>query len=500
MRYFGLELKISSDCEKVINAYEQYTLEQEKRESDSEFNEPSEFDYFEEAAFKHDLEVVEKQYRIAKNTYTLLIDKYQSFKEQLVAEFIDELNILFIFDGFDELPSNQSKENIIKSIEKLSLGLNKSRFILTSRTGEFDLVIPNTQNFEIADLNEAQIKTFINNWFRSSSKAKKMLTQLNDSPFKDVSLRPLNLAHLCALFDRYEEIPKRPKTVYKKIVNLLIEEWDEQRNIKRVSKYSKFTIDRKFEFLCNLSYLLTSKFARAYFTKDLLQNCYEQICENYELPSKESNLVINELESFTGLFIKSGFDKFEFSHKSLQEYLAAEYIVRTNLLLIRKQFLIEMPNELAISISLSSNPSIFFASIIFELNHHSKTNTFISPLFERLTAEKPDFEVSYLLALSVCHIYILFNDGKNNQYLEEIKKSLFSFVNRQVLYKSFNKLKEIYWKSENIENGKIMRVSRVGHAAIGFDIDEMKVPNSIRMSIDLDEFLQELYYNNLAPF
>ncbi len=497
---FGLELKISSDCERIINRYEQYVKEQEKMDVDSEFDEPKNLDPFEKLAFEQDLDEIEKQYRIAKQTYTSLIDKYQSFKEQLVVEFIDELNILFIFDGFDELPSNQVKEDIIKSIEKLSLGLDKSRFILTSRTGEFELVIPNTQNFEIADLNEIQIKTFINNWFEKGIKAKKMLAQLNESPFKDVSLRPLNLAHLCALFDRYEEIPKKPKTVYKKIVNLLIEEWDEQRNIKRVSKYSKFTLDRKFEFLCHLSYLLTSKYARAYFTKDLLQDCYEQICEKYELPNKESNAVINELENFTGLFINSGYDKFEFSHKSLQEYLAAEYIVRTNLILVRRQFLIEMPNELAIAISLSSNPSMFFASTIFELNHLAKKNTFIFPLFERIIVEKPDFESSYLLALSICYIYLLFNEEGNAQYLEEVKKHLLIFVNRQTLLKSFNELKLMYWKTENIENGFTLRVSRVGSAATSFDIDEMKVPNNIKMHIDLDEFLQGLYNNNLPPF
>ena len=46
-----------------------------------------------------------------------------------------------------------------------------------------------------------------------------------------------------------------------KIVNLLLEEWDEQRGIKRLSNYSSFEIDRKLEFLCRISYELTVEYA-----------------------------------------------------------------------------------------------------------------------------------------------------------------------------------------------------------------------------------------------
>ena len=199
---------------------------------------------------------------------------------------------MLVFDGFDELPSSQAKNNLIKSIEKLSLNLNQTRFILTSRTGEFDLHISNSQTFEIADLNPSQINQFISNWFKDENKSERMFNQLILSPFKDTALRPLNLAHLCALFERNGEVPRKPKTVYKKIVNLLIEEWDEQRNIKRPSKFSRFTLDRKFDFLCNLSYYLTAKLAKVFFTSEMLKTCYEDISEKFDLPSKEVLLVI----------------------------------------------------------------------------------------------------------------------------------------------------------------------------------------------------------------
>lgn len=494
-RVFGFELKVHSDCERIIERYEALLREDNDKDEDiellnNEYNnkdEELELNYNYKSS-QNELDELQVEYKFSKEVYKRLIDKYQNFRERLIVELLDELNILLIFDGFDELPNQKIKDTLIKSIEKLSLSIDKTRFILTSRTGEFDNQIPNSQTFEIADLNNVQIKQFISNWFRSSTKTSKMLQELSNSPFRDTTLRPLNLAHLCALFERYGEVPQKPKTVYKKIVNLLIEEWDEQRNIKRVSKYSKFTIDRKSEFLSNLSFLLTSKFAKAFFTKSLLQTSYNQICENYNLPVGEVDIVVNELESFTGLFVKSGYDKFEFSHKSIQEYLTAEYITRSNLLLFRKQFLIEMPNELAIAISLSSNPSLFFASVIFDFKHNTVNYSFAFPFLERLSLEKPDFENTYLFALSICYFYDTFKvNEKDVSRVEDFKKLLISSIPSQTLKKSFELLSQAYWKVET------NKVSKVGGLGLSFDLDEMKVPGSYSNFIILDEFTSKLY-------
>ena len=47
--------------------------------------------------------------------------------------------------------------------------------------------------------------------------------------------------------------------------NLLIA--DEQKNVKRLSKYSGFETDRKFEFLSNLAYVLTISSSNVIFSK-----------------------------------------------------------------------------------------------------------------------------------------------------------------------------------------------------------------------------------------
>ncbi|RZK02866.1 MAG: NACHT domain-containing protein [Flavobacterium sp.] len=74
-----------------------------------------------------------------------------------VIEFLEQGRILAIFDGFDEIPDMELKSLIERDFEALALGLKNSKFILTSRNGDFNLSLTNTHTFEICPLNDAQI-------------------------------------------------------------------------------------------------------------------------------------------------------------------------------------------------------------------------------------------------------------------------------------------------------------------------------------------------------
>ncbi|MEZ4676746.1 MAG: hypothetical protein R2932_21225 [Caldilineaceae bacterium] len=180
------------------------------------------------------------------------------------------------------------------------------------------------------------------------------MKEIADSPFSDTTIRPLTLAHLCAIYERIGKIPDRPKTVYRKIIDLLLDEWDEQRSVRRISRYANFESDRKFEFLCNLAYELTTTFSKTLFSdKDLLQ-IYRQIYDNYDLLVNEAQKVVDELESHNGLFVQTGYNLYEFAHKSLQEFLTAEYIVKLPIIPEQSRTLVKLPNELAIAVTISS--------------------------------------------------------------------------------------------------------------------------------------------------
>ena len=149
--YFGIDVKIHLDIYNIIGRYEKMLGENDSSDDEYEnyYNDYSnDFngDFSKKSSEDENVnynEILDK-YKTAKFIYETQANKYKNFREQLITEFIDQLNIFLIFDGFDELPSNQAKNSLIKSIEKLSLSLNRSKFILTSRTGEFDVLIPNS--------------------------------------------------------------------------------------------------------------------------------------------------------------------------------------------------------------------------------------------------------------------------------------------------------------------------------------------------------------------
>lgn len=332
-----------------------------------------------------------------------------------LCDFIDSLSLLIILEGFDEIKDISTKKKFEREINDLTLSLNNSKIIVTSRTGELERNFENAEAYEICPLSEDQIHQFVNKWFTNREKAKRLINDIEKSPYKDTALRPLNLAHLCALYEKYGNIPDKPKTVYRKIVHLLIEDWDSQRGIIRHSRYSTFTIDRKQDFLCHIAFLLTVN-RKSLFSRNELDSFYKDICLNYDLPVHESTLVIDEIESHNGLILQSGYDSYEFSHLSIQEFLAAEYIIKLGRITRNELELINCPNELAIATALSSDPNQYIAELFVNaLKGRFLFGNFLKIYFSRLRIEKPDFSDGYKVALAYSFLFTSIYDVEHFQ-------------------------------------------------------------------------------------
>jgi hypothetical protein len=318
-------------------------------------------------------------------------------ENSVLAAYLDGLNVAILVDGFDEIPTEELREHVLHDIAFLATHLRKSRLLITSRSADFRYKLSTVRKFEIAPLSPQQVEAFARRWLRTESKAADFLAKVYSSPFADTTIRPLSIAHLCAIYERIQDIPDKPKSVYKRIVRLLLEDWDAQRSVKRISKvsqYAKFDQDRKFEFLAHLAFHLTTELKTLRFSRDSLHEAYDQICSDHELPRDQAALVASELESHSGLIIQSGFDHYEFAHKSLQEYLAADYIVRLPALDEISQAFELIPNELAIATSLSSKPSHFLTELFLgAVNLEDGPNGWISPYLARLAIEKPELHI-----------------------------------------------------------------------------------------------------------
>lgn len=325
--------------------------------------------------------------------------------KRIITSIIDEQNIAVLLDGLDELNPTKYKK-VILEFEYLTSNCSKTKFFLSCRSGAFDYSFQNCQILEICPLSRDQVHLFISKWLQNDEQTKILYNKIYELPYIDTASRPLTLAHLCAIYERFHDIPEKPKSVYRKVVNLFLEEWDNQHMVNRFTKYAGFDTDRKFEFLCNLAYNVTVQTNRTTFSHDQLKQIYKSLCGNFNLPINECFEVATEIESHTGLVVQSGYESFEFSHKSIQEYLTAHHLVNLPKLPTRMIRTANIPNELAISVCISSNRTDFFASLVFEQFHQVNFNRqFINTFISRLIIEKPEFSNDPLIFIGIMYLY-----------------------------------------------------------------------------------------------
>ncbi len=325
------------------------------------------------------------------------------FKKTTVLTLLNAKSPLLIFDGLDEIGNNRIKEKVISNINEISLSAPASRFILTTRKGDDLFHFENTQRIELAPLSFSQIEEFSRKWL-TESKPAEFLVELRKSSVFDAATRPLSLAHLCAIYENEGRLPEKSKSIYRKIVNMLILEWNIENKLYRTSIFSNFEADRKKDFLENLAFELTMSLFKNQFYEDDLRKCYRDLHIKFDLPFDNMWLVINEIQIHNGLILRTGSDMYEFAHKSFQEYLTAEYIVKLPKIPIDKDLLL-FPAEMALAVTLSSEPTGYFVNFIDEYLLKKKYDLrFLKSFFTRLSIEKPDFRELLGLGVSVLRL------------------------------------------------------------------------------------------------
>jgi len=196
-------------------------------------------------------------------------------------------------------------------------------------------------------------------------------------------------------------MPNRPAVLYRKLIRLLLEEWDEKRQVARPSKYAAFGPDEKMDFLSALSYRLTINGSIRFATDDLVA-IYEDICGRFSLPPKEARKVATEIETHNGLIVASG-DMYEFSHLSLQEYLCADHMVRVPNAKRLGQYLDRYPEPVAVAVAISSEPTTWLTQVVNRKEAFQRKDA-VRAFVHRLGREQPGFSVHIDLGHSMLRL------------------------------------------------------------------------------------------------
>lgn len=323
-------------------------------------------------------------------------------------EVLREIPVTLLLDGLDEARSS-GRESIHRDLSAI-LTASQARVLLTSRTAEYRFTLPSIQVVEIQPLSTSQVKELVDKWLRRPADRETFIKQVQANPYAGTETRPLTLVVLALIFIRKGEIPRHPRTVYERILRLFLEDWDESRGVVRESKYSDFSMDRKEAFLEALAFELTRMDVRGVFGHQHLIHAYNAIHRRFSLPSHQASAVAREIESHSGLILERGSDEFEFFHLTIQEYLTARFLGRRGDLATTGLDLRLHPNELAVATAWSSDPGVFLLAIVRGIIRYGAEQLqlwdrpFITPYFERLAFEQPNWERGLILGLGLIHL------------------------------------------------------------------------------------------------
>lgn len=318
--------------------------------------------------------------------------------EKHIPKLLDSSKAILLLDGLDEIETSIS-EKIESEIELLAKKLRFCKIVITCRSGYYRHLIKGFDLLEILPLDLSQIEQIAKSWITDSVG---FISGIKKLPFFDTVDRPLLLCQLLMIYEKYERLPEKPSLVYKKAISLLLEEWDADRRIRRISKYSKFDPEVKISFLSSLSFHLTYKIKTKVFSEQQLLKCYEYIYNDFNLPPESAKDVINEIETHNGIISATYNGMYEFSHLSLQEYLCAEYLVRCPFTPLIRNYIEQYQPPIAIAVALSSEPSIYLAFLILKYNNlelFKKNN--MKYFLSRVIIERPSFKKDLFLGLGI---------------------------------------------------------------------------------------------------
>lgn len=250
-----------------------------------------------------------------------------NFNTELLLKLLAEGGFVIILDGYDEIPLGD-REVVTKDLQEFISKASENRFFITSRPEKALISFGNFQEFTIKPLSKEEAFELLRKYDNKGQISSLLIKKLQEKDMENVKeflINPLLVSLLFTAFEHKQAIPFKKYLFYRQVYDANFESHDLTKGDSYThDKYSKLEIDDFHRVLRHIGFNCFKK-QRIEFTKDeLLKLISESKGFCASLSFNESDF-LHDIIKTVPLFTQDG-NYYRWSHKSLQEYFAAQFI------------------------------------------------------------------------------------------------------------------------------------------------------------------------------
>jgi formylglycine-generating enzyme required for sulfatase activity len=287
--------------------------------------------------------------------------------------WLREEKTLVLLDGLDEISSKERRQNVCRWIESMCSGLEKARFVVTSRATGYrkldgiELGVPHLRA-DIMDFSQQQQELFLKKWFQAvylselllvdedvpkeellrqqenlamqrSKTIIDFLNQEDNQAIRQLAAVPMLLQIMAIIWKDHQHLPESRSELYDAALNYLLDYRDRRRKIKPVLRAEKARL-----VLAPTALWMQEKLKKDEVSKikmhQLMQPLLNKLSEQPQAP-----VFCENLRDRAGLIIDYDNNHYIFRHKSFREFLAGLQLVKEALQPDRLESLINYFSE-----------------------------------------------------------------------------------------------------------------------------------------------------------
>lgn len=248
------------------------------------------------------------------------------FDQEFVLNLIKDGNFIFFLDGYDEI-SQSERERVTQNLHDFISKTGNNLFIMTSRPETSLSSFPDFMEFDIQPLKLREAFDLLRNYDREGNLSAEIISRLEGETLRNVEdflTNPLLVSLLYKSYDYKRTIPLKKHNFYRQVFDALFQDHDLTKEGWTIrEKHSGLDIDNFHEVLRALG-IITIQHGVEYDKSEILAFIRQAKKQCAVIEFKESRFLEDVLQTVP-LFSRDG-NYFRWSHKSLQDYFAAQFV------------------------------------------------------------------------------------------------------------------------------------------------------------------------------